>query len=787
MRTIPYVCTLLLVFNIGMNGNAAASDNSAIVLENEICRMEFDPQNGGLRRILNQSLGDDCLKDIVPGGMPFRIFSDLTKEFEIRVNEKYQLVFDNPAETCREIVQPSSCQLLETKQRGGTVTLTYQHENLEIRLRVVLEKKSGVADWFLRITNRGDEEEEFLAAFPYLEGLRLGTDPSKNLATTMDQAGLIIPAWERPGGVLGESNQMSMQWHAIWDPASKSALSMIFMDPDVLPKRIVIHEPVVELNYFPPFKLAPGKSVDLPPTRVAVYEGDWRPAARAYHAWFNSAFSHLDPPEWFRQSSGSVGRHFKKGGPGIKADYGGQLALESFREIPKEHIRCPIDFPEYAFYCRSSMFYPVHTDGDNVIREDMGGPEAMREGIAGVHRLGLHTQLYVDGYVAFKDGVIGKTGKADQWAVMNQDGVRYGPYSHQGYIHMCPGCVEWQDHLADTVYRLLKETGADGVRIDSLGFYYLPCYNPTHHHETPFGYNEWIKQLFFKVSKAARKANPNVLISSEGSADWFAPYVYGALAARCPRDLPPMRIAMGPYKPYVYAGGAFWGSLAGFPGGGCGGPDITELDANWLCARYPANEALVWGDVDDHDPLSSDPEIVTRRFLGDDYCAIIAARPSCQDPIWPWGVGPSDKRGEYTVTVPGIASEVQEAVLCDIETLTWSTIPIACTGDDLSFTLKSNWALVILRDSDGPAVVGFDAMPKTKRGESTTISLRSLSEYAAKGRLSVEAPGLVVEPSKARIGEQVTISVPADAYPGHYAVTVSGKGALGMKRFLVVE
>ncbi|MFH1743510.1 MAG: DUF6259 domain-containing protein [bacterium] len=787
MNIISFVCAVLLIFSISTRCNAADSaNNSTLVLENEFCRIEFDA-DGGLRRILNQHLGDDCLKDVVPGGMPFRIFSRMTKEFEIRMNDIYQLVFDNPYETCKEIIQPSSCTLMTARHRGRLV-LTYRHKNLEIRLKVVLEKNSSVSDWFLRVTNQGDQEEDFLVAFPYLEGVRLGPEPSKNLATAMDQAGLIIPAWERPGGVLGESNQMSMQWHAIWDPASKSAMSLIFMDPDALPKRIVLHEPVIELNYFPPFKLAPGKSVDLPPTRISVYEGDWKPAARAYHTWFNSAFSHLDPPEWYRKSSGSIGRHFKKGGPGIKADYSGQLALESFREIPAAHIRCPIDFPEYAYYCRTAMFSSIPaSDGDMVIREDMGGPEAFREGVEGVHRLGLHAQFYVNGYVAFKDSRIARTGKADQWAVMNKDGVRYGPYLKDGAIHLCPGCVEWQDHLADAVYYLLKETGADGVRLDSLGFYYLPCYNPTHHHKTPFGYNEWIKQLLSKVYKAARKANPNVLFTTEGSADWFAPYVHGALTSRCPRELSPMRLAMGPYRPYVYETGALWGSLSGFPGGGCGGPDITKLDANWLCARYPAQEALVWGDVDDRDPLSSDPEIVTRRFLEDDYCAIVAARPACQDPIWPWGVGPSDKHGEYTITVPGIASEVQEAVLCDIETLTWSPLSIARTGDDLSFTLKSNWALVILRKSDGPAIVGFDEFPKVRPGESATLSLQAISNRSARGRFSVEAPGLVVEPSKARIGEQVTVSVPGDAYPGHYAVTVSGRGILGIKRFLVVE
>ena len=99
-----------------------------------------------------------------------------------------------------------------------------------------------------------------------------------------------------------------------------------------------------------------------------------------------------------------------------------------------------------------------------------------------------------------------------RWAVMHKDGTLTGPYSYQGFYHMCPGAVEWQDHLASMVARLLRETGADAVRLDSLGFYYLPCYNPAHEHATPFGYNDWIKQLLAKVRKAAIAVNPDVLL-----------------------------------------------------------------------------------------------------------------------------------------------------------------------------------------------------------------------------------------------------------------------------------
>jgi hypothetical protein len=768
-----------------------------ITVENSVCRITFDSEHGGLRAITNRISGDPCLKQAKCGTMPFRVYADLTKEFDIAINEKFQLVFDDPEAITRTLVQPGACRLSKVDHEGP-LNLHYEGQGFRILLGVRLSTgarthrdQGGVSDWSLRITNTGTDSREFLVCFPYLDGVRLGPDSSANLATAMDQAGIVVPAWERPGGVLGESNQLSMQWHAVWDPATRNAFALIFMDPDVRPKRLLLREPTIALHHFPPVKLPPGGSADLPPVRMIVYQGDWRPAARAYRAWYDQAYPHVEPPAWFRRSNGNTGIHFKKAGPGVKSGYTGQVVLDSFRELPAAHIRAPIDNWEYAFYCRTSMrledrpYYP-HTDGENIVREDMGGAEAMREGIAGVHRLGLHATLYIDGYIMHEESDIAKSGKGKQWAVMRKDGTITGPYSRQGFYPMCAGCVEWQDHLAGMVARLLRETGADAIRLDSLGFYYLPCYNPAHSHETPFGYNEWLKQLLAKVRKAAIGVNPDVLLLTEGSADWVGQWFHGALTSRCPRDLSMMRLAVGPFRPYVYASGALWGSLSGFPGGDCAGLDVHTMDWNWLCARFPAHEALVWGDVADEDPQSSDPQIVARRFAGDGYWAVVAARPACQDPIWPRGTGVSDHRAGYVLTVPGLAAQVADAVLCDVETLTWAPLETRRAGDDLQVRLNTNWALVILRKVDGPAIVSFDPLPSLPKGNSTIIRLQLLRGSPG-CQVRINAPGLEVEPSEITVPGEITVTVPLDAFPGNYAVSISGDRVLGAKRFLIVE
>ncbi len=331
------------------NRQPPKQERSVVGIEDAQCRIEFGRANGALQRITNRGLGDECLKGAGTGTMPFRIYADLTNEFEIGINNRFQLRFKDPTSITRTVFQPDSVKI---EPGADGVTLVYEGSGLTIRLEVRRTKEAGVSDWFLRVTNTGQSPREFLTCFPFLDRVGLGAEPDKDLATAMDHAGLIVPAWARDGGVLGESNDLSMQWHAIWDPASRSALSLIFMDADVRPKRLVLRKPSIALHYFPPVTLTPGASIDFPATRLLVYQGDWRRAARAYRAWYDAAYPHVEPPAWFRESNGLNGVHFRKGD---RPNYGGQVALQNFRDLPSAHIRSPIDNWEYAFYCQTSM------------------------------------------------------------------------------------------------------------------------------------------------------------------------------------------------------------------------------------------------------------------------------------------------------------------------------------------------------------------------------------------------------------------------------------------------
>ena len=402
--------------------------------------------------------------------------------------------------------------------------------------------------------------------------------------------------------------------------------------------------------------------------------------------------------------------------------------------------------------------------------------------------------MYIEGYIVHKESDLAKSGKAERWSVMHKDGGIEGPYTGQGFLHMCPGCIEWQDYLASTAARLLRETGADGVRLDSLGFYFLPCYNSAHGHATPFGYNEWMKQLLAKVRDAALAVNPDALLTTEAPVDWYGQWFHGALTQVYPRDVPLMRMAVEPYRSIAYApGGPVWGSISGLAGGRtCWEQDLETLEGNWLCARFPVHEALTRGTVAYEDPQASDPEIVTRMFQGHDGSwVVVAVRPACQDAFeWPAYTGLSAQHKNYALTAHGLPSSPLKATLCDVETLTWKPLELEHNDDSVRVHLDTNWALIVLTRPQGRDIIDFGPLPTTVPGGRVTMRLTAVTaepEPAISPPVFIHAPGMRIESADLAVPGEAVVIVPPDALPGLYSVTVSGQRVFSTRRYLKVE
>ncbi len=807
-------------------------ENQDIVrIASSYMEITFDWQTGALLEVRNLSSGNAVLTSQKGFPGPFTVHYDFFGEYDQLEGRSHRRPRTAPADIARRVFRPGRGvkASFDTGISGQAARITYTEptSHWQAVLAVALSADEPNSRWSLQLTNIGSEPAAYMATFPWIGGLRLGNGLLNRMVVN-NQAGYVDRLWAVRGGVYGDGMQMSMQWGCAFDddPAgAHDALGFIIRDADIRNKEIIYERPAIQVRYFPPQTLQPGETVTFPEADLMAYCGDWKRTATAYADWFAQAIPHRPLPEWVRHIDSYVGQWFWRQGQETPEPYAGAFGLvdplRSFRDLPDIYLHKGIETIEFAFLGRGCMGEKasgrmmVHTDGDNIVREDLGGAEALRDGIASVHRIGGRTTLYVEGYICPPDSDVIQNG-GSEWAVMNKDGTNLGPYTREAkWLHMCPGAAGWQDHLARTCARLVRETGADGVRLDSLGFYDFPCYHPAHNHRSPWDYNVWVRELLDKVARAVREVNPDAFLSTEGAADFFYQYFDGALTqqwGRGPvavsRDVSPMRVAVPEYAILVYnACGPVAASLMGYPGG-CGGRGIDDyflgLDKRWRSARFPVADVVRWGKAAYDNPTASRPDVVCRRFTADGLEAIVGARPRYGTYVPPDG-GPARTRWNEDVDTKTnrvkfevrVARDVapQRVYLCDIRSLTTREVVVRQEGGETVIPVDSNWFLLILVDEPQRqiprplAAIGCPAI--LTPGATYDVTLGFIGQTAG-GQLAGElaAPGLLA-------GERATLdvalpgsarlTVPAHIRPGFYTLRLQGPEFLGCQRFVQVS
>ena len=787
-KTIPIKSAVslsaILIFIVFCNLTMFVRAALTAVLENDFCRIEFDSKTGELVALENRKLGDSLLKATQKPTIPFRVFSGFkTPWLPTTNNETESTVAVGKEKT--KLISADAKELEGTR----TLSLRYSEGDIRVLLEVALPVDSGNSQWKLSVENAGKDMLGAVVEFPVLDGVQLGAATANMKQTWLNQVGLIVDAWTQPARVYGNTIEWSMQWHSLYDPTSGSALGIIVEDADALGKVLIEEKPVLKIRYLGPVQIAAGATHKMPDTSLRIYKGDWKPTARAFATWSEKAFKPLAMPAWAKHLDTVNGIHFKKSSGTATADYGGQWLIDNFVEIPQANIRIPSNLTEYAFYSQGSMVFNKHTDGVNQIREDLGGPAAIKEGIAEARKLGLRTCMYVEGFIVPFLSELAKEGKPQRWQIINADGGTHGPYTDQGHYQMCPGSVEWQDYLAEMCARVMKDTGADALRLDSIGFWSMNCYNKEHNHASPYDHNQWVKQLLTKTRNAVFAVNPDALFWIEGIGDFYSGYANTGFTQHkfYVDDVPPMRIAIPGYRPFALTtSGVVWPSLAGLPGGRSQWErDFAEEEANWFCAQDPVHSALVWGDVLSN-PTSSDSEIRTRHFADKTCDLLVAVRPESSGSAWGDYGKLSSKRSAFDLLVPDNVASASSIAICDIEKLEWKTVKPQMRDGKTIIEGVSNWMLAVIPKA-GHSVVAFDPLSPVKAGEEIEIKTSTLAGETTEAKLEVYAPGLtVIEAPELISGKSFKIQVPEKTFPGLYEISIKGTKVMGIKRYLKV-
>ncbi len=778
------------------------------ILSNKFLSFSFDSKTGRLADIRNLTTGNSCLKKVKGAGNPFAVYYNFHREFVLPGIPSGPEPLPSPSELARKVFSPASSETVKIKKKGNTFLLTYQEGPWQAELTVSLEVH--FSRWNLKVKNISEQPCQMMGVFPFLNGVRLG-DRKKNLMVVNDEAGYIRPLWtagKERGGIYGQGCFMSMQWGCMFDEETKDALGFIVEDKEIRNKEVIYDKPTVQVRYFPPVTLKPGETFNFPPVRLLIYTGDWKLTASNYHGWFTKNFKIAKPPFWVGKIDTHRGRWVFKNDqelpwPKETARPTGNF-MSSFTELPAMYLREPADLFEIAFFSRAGMGQKVsgkrfaHTDGDNTVREDLGGTRAMREGVRGIHKLGYRLTLYIEGYIVNDDADIALNGKAGDWAVMNKDGTNNGVYTQHRCLHMCPGSVGWQDHLAKTCAELIRRTGADGIRLDSLGAHFFPCYNPKHHHESPWDFNHWICQLLEKVTKAVKKVNPNCFLTTEMGADFFSQYFHGCLTqgfndaqVAVSRDVPPMRVAIPEYNVILHSPhGPVSASLAGYPGGSVywNVPgNFSELEKKWRVARFPVADVFRWGNAAHDNPRAGRNDVACRRFSVPGMEVVTGARYRYPKKTGGYleknaNIGIKKDRVKFDVRVDNLHGKPRRVYLIDILNQEAREI----SGKNGRFQIDCNWfMLIILYDRDLP-LAWMDILPPGLSGNELNLNVELLGKKVSPPiRANLTAPSLKID-KKITIPGPVHLRLSKDMPPGTHLVTLEANGLLGARSFVTI-
>lgn len=517
-----------------------------LVLENKLVRLAFDAATGGLVGLHNKATGQVC-----------RTVEHSSPVFELRVvdYERHSRFFSKDD---WQVLRPSvtSRRRCEIERLSDTRRLVVEHSfapNILVQYTVSLRPDSPLSEWRITVKNRAPllPSNALLvhqAAFPIVDGLRLGDDPSR--------MGLALPRYQgqyyrdplQNAPLLNTLHYLgtaSMSWMDLHD--STGGLYLASYDT-ALPQTELIAEVTRErtsmtLSIRRWTFLWPDETWQGGPCVLGLHPGDWHWGADRYREYFARSFTRTPTPEWVQQADGWLGM----GGPKY-----------TFKELP-----ALFDVARYIGLDYLQLWSEM-TGGDETYHvylypnPFMGEVADLKMALAEIHRRGGHVGFYhnyvttdptLDRYLArtkYAERVPAAEPKPFKWGdgwmnVALKDFT--GQYRHlpagqgyyDGYWAACPAAREWQDYSVYwIVERWAKEFGADAWYLDSVPPGYSGyartsvCWNVTHGHHRPQGVNDGVLEVMRRIRNGAEKIRPFGLLN-EGVCDFFYQHTTHAL------------------------------------------------------------------------------------------------------------------------------------------------------------------------------------------------------------------------------------------------------------------
>ena len=822
-----HVFTALALCLASRPANAAVCQeinaDKTIGLANDLVQVEFDKSTGAMVSLRNLASKDEYLKTLGGGGNPFRAYVNTT---ETPWFLKTDQVSPAPGALGGELIDPANCKLttwsFQHKQAAGTLRLISLHADPDatFELEVSLPDEDMAVSFVLTVRNTGKADYNIMTATPCFSGLCLGSDPDSNLAVRLLDCGQSRgKAWSNAGGMYGW--QWGGQWNSVYENSTKDGLGLMVKDTSMQDKALCRHPHGVMDVFYPTKKvLKPGDSITYPVSEVLVHQGNWKVMAHRYGNWFRSAYRLRQPPPWLDDVDMFVGPWIPK--PSAVED--NKMAADntslftSFEKLPLLYLGGNYDLMEWAQYWQGVIRHNIydaynHTDGIYDFREDLGGAGAFHQGVINVERLGRYVGLYIASRsvradsLFFTKGYRGEGTKAEDWMIMTTPATTFQSTNERGdkTAHMCFRYAPWQDYLAETIKKRLKESGCKYVRLDEFGSAWEPCWNPLHHHPSPFNAMPETMEFLRKIRKAIDEVDPQILLFTEGATDMLALYCDGALNLWAPGpDISPARLVIPNYIGLAYHLGEVDCALNGFIPGFA---DACNHRESW----WNPYHGSLWSPGLEKEPKDYKFPGAALRWheLGDSFAAAVRhGQPADANPLgrvedaerWAGRLWKSEKYWLVTcgdraavkpekpvrVQLSELPDEITSAFEFDTETLAMRDANLERAKDGIFITTTAGFSAVLLPKPDCPPMINVPGLAGLKKDEVRELKLDAFAPWRSdvgKFEVQVDVPGLMASKQDVTLPATIKLTVPPQAQPGQYKLIVKGD-CLPLKRWL---
>ncbi len=436
----------------------------------------------------------------------------------------------------------------------------------------------------LRLQNAGSRPVDFKLAFPHLAGLTASGAPAGDYYFFPWGGGVIAdtPAIIRRG--YGDHEAL-YQLMDIFSPARGAGLYVRADDAEGWHKVLALRKYVpgqsqidaqkLYMRTAPEFKWTnpldavegigfayeylrrtrgPGGSFAPAPAVLAAHPGDWHAAMRTYADWAHKVWKFRPYPSRLKNVHNMIaagwgrGVLFKNGK--YRTDFIKPMTdcieLMSWWDwsplgpwrTPFDQVRQVLGEAKYKRWLPYFVKDPVtgqtmwnNQPGDyDGYNERFGGLPAFRKAIETYKRMGALVTLYTDPIRCSDTSKMGrKYGKL--WGVVRPDGKYVKNYE---VWNMCHDVLEYRKWVAATMARVLRETGADGIRLDEYGHRGWACFSKLHKHTyAEWGVTQWQKAIADtcrRVHAAMDEVNPRSVLTTEHPGyDYLMQYLEGCI------------------------------------------------------------------------------------------------------------------------------------------------------------------------------------------------------------------------------------------------------------------